>query len=73
MAALTLVLTYNPEDGTKSSKTTSLTVNGTAYGSLTATQIRLALDTMDKASKMLLNGGGTLNATEFHKFAAGGK
>ena len=53
MATSTIVVTYNAASGEVSPRVTSFTVGGTAFGSLTATQIRLAQGLLESAAKLI--------------------
>jgi len=71
MATSTIVITYTAASGEVGNKVTSLTEGGTAYGSLTATQVKLARALMEDAAKLLRSPSqigtvaaiGTLSAT----------
>ena len=49
MATTTIVITYTAGAAPKNDAVTSFTVDGTAYGSLTAAQIQASLFRMDQA------------------------
>ena len=57
MATTTLVITYTPASAGVPFQATSFTVGGTAYASLTATNIRTAKVTMEGALKLLTGPG----------------
>lgn len=71
MATSTIVVTYTAGAGEVSDRITSFTVGGTAFGSLTATQLRLARDLGEAIAKLALNPGSS-NA-EAKKAAKGDK
>lgn len=60
MATATVVITYTPATGDAKAKTTSMTVGGVAYASLTAAAIRDTTFLLRDAAKTL---SGTTNAT----------
>lgn len=72
MAALTVVITYNAASGEVSPRVTSLTSGGTAYASITAANLRLTQDLLEKAAKMMNDARGQ-SATESALEHAGGR
>ena len=53
MATSTIVITYDAASGEVSTKVTSLTVGGSAFTSLSATEIRLGASLCEQAAKLL--------------------
>ncbi len=52
MATVTVVLTYTAASGEVADRVTSFTYGGTAFASLTKTQVRQAIDLLEKAAKL---------------------